>query len=346
MQGLRAAKANQMARWRDAQRPLVCGRSVFHFAQTLSSRSLTLLKNPNSSKSSILVAIGPQMRILINSPMYVILLVLAGSSPLFAQAGGGSLTKPQDQLSVLNANQIIELSVAAAERNLNARDHYTYMERDEDRRLDSRGLVKSNDTEVTKMAVVNGARLEQLVEHNGNPPSAEDQRRNAEDREKLKHETSEERTVRLGEAGKNRSYLRDAVEAFDFQLVGEDIVEGRPTYVLQATPHPGYRAHSKYGKVFSKVEGKLWIDKQTFGCVKVNGEVTQAFSMGLFVARVQSGSHIFLDEVYVGDDTWAPKRIEVRANARILFLKTLDIDRILTYSDYRLVTDEDYSMER
>jgi hypothetical protein len=43
---------------------------------------------------------------------------------------------------------------------------------------------------------------------------------------------------------------------------------------------------------------------------------------------------------------WVPKRIEIRATARILFLKNLDIDRILTYSDYRLAADGPYSVSK
>ena len=31
-----------------------------------------------------------------------------------------------------------------------------------------------------------------------------------------------------------------------------------------------------------------------------------------------------------------PKRIELQASARILFVKSYDINRILTYSDYQL----------
>jgi hypothetical protein len=116
--------------------------------------------------------------------------------------------------------------------------------------------------------------------------------------------------------------------------------------VLQATPHPGYHAHGKYGKMFSRVEGKLWVDKQDFGWIKVDGQVTQSFSMGLFVARVERGSHIIMEQTSVGDGVWVPKRIEIRATARILFLKSLGIDRILTYSDYRPAADGPYSVSR
>jgi hypothetical protein len=98
--------------------------------------------------------------------------------------------------------------------------------------------------------------------------------------------------------------------------------------------------------MFAKVEGKLWVDKQDFGWIKVAGQVTQSFSMALFVARVQRGSHIILEQMCVGDRVWVPKRLEVRASAKILFLKSLDIERILTYSDYILAADGSYTVSK
>jgi hypothetical protein len=284
------------------------------------------------------------MEILAKSRVAMVFVMFAASTALFAQSSGPDT--PRNHASVLEARQIVGPSVDATERSWEARDHYTYMERNEDRRLDSLGHVKSANVDVTRMILVNGARFEQLIEHNGQLPSAKEQRKRDEDLEKLKHETPDEQTARLRKDEENRSFLRDVLEAFDFQLIGEDIADGRPAYVLQATPHPGYRAHGKFGKMFSKVEGKLWVDKQDFGWIKVDGEVTQSFSLGLFVARVERGSHMILEQTNVGDGVWVPKRIEMRASARILFLKSLDLDRILTYSDYRLATDGSYSVSR
>ena len=285
------------------------------------------------------------MKTLAKFLVHVILAVLAVSSALFAQTGGSSSPKPQNPVAS-DARQIMAASIAATQHSWQARDSYSYTERDEDRRLDAHAQVKSDDVDVSRMTVVNGARFGQLLEHDGHPPSAEELTRNGEDLDKLKHETAEQRTVRLGRDQENRSFLRDVLDAFDFRLLGEEIADGRPAYVLQATPHAGYLAHGKYGKMFSKVEGKLWVDKQDFGWIKVEGQVTQAFSMGLFVARVQRGSRIILEQTRVGDDVWVPKRLEVRASARILFLKSLDIERILTYSDYDPVVDAQYSVGR
>jgi hypothetical protein len=272
------------------------------------------------------------------------LAMFAAPGVLFAQSGGPG--DHQNYASALDPSQIVRQSVAATERSWHARDHYIYMERDEDRRLNSLGQVKSENVDVTSMILVNGARFEQLMEHNGQLPSATEQRKSDEDLDKLKHETPGERTARLRKDQENRSFFQEVLSAFDFHLIGEEIVGGRSAYVLHATPHPGYHAHGKYGKMLSRVEGKLWVDKQDFGWIRVDGRVTESFSMGLFVARVQQGSHIILEQTCVGDAVWVPKRLEVRASARILFLKSLDIDRILTYSDYRPGADGPYSVSR
>jgi len=68
--------------------------------------------------------------------------------------------------------------------------------------------------------------------------------------------------------------------------------------------------------------------------------------MGLFVARVQRGSRIVLQQTNVGDAVWVPQRLERRGIARILFLKSLAVERIFTYSDYHLEADGPYSASR
>jgi hypothetical protein len=284
------------------------------------------------------------MKFLAKSRIATVLAVVAASSVLLAQNRGPE--KLQDHASIPDARHIIGQSVVATERSLEARDRYTFVERDHDRRLDSQGQLKSEIIDVTRMILVNGARFEQLVERNGQLPSAEEQKKLDQDFEKLKHETPEDRTARLGKEQENRSVLRDLLEGFDFRLLGEEVLGGRPTYVLQVTPHPGYHARGKYGKIFSKVEGKLWVDKSDFGWIKAEGQVTQSFSMGLFVARVQRGSRIVLEQTNVGDAVWVPQRLEVRGSARILFLKSLTVERIFTYSDYRLEADGPYSVSR
>jgi hypothetical protein len=232
--------------------------------------------------------------------------------------------------------QIVRRSIAATERSWEAREHYEYTEHDEDRRLEPDGRVRSQDVDDSIIMLVDETPFEQLVKRNGRPPSADEQRKQDEKLANLKRETRQERVARLRQQQETRSLIRELPEGFDFQLIGEEVLNRRPAYVLRATPRAGYRAHGKYGKLMSKVEGKLWVDKQDFGWVKVEGDVTQPFSIGLFLARVLRGTHITMEQSSFDDGIWLPKRIELRASARILFVRSYDINRILTYSNYQL----------
>lgn len=244
-------------------------------------------------------------------------------------------TKSENQSSILDARQIMEASIAVTQRQWRARLHYTYLERDENRRRDLAGHVKSEDDAVTRTILVNGVPFDQLVERDGKPPSAVEQRKQKDELEKLKREKPEQRADRLRkQEEENTSIVQEVPKAFDFQLVGEEVVKGRPAYVLQATPHPGYRAQGKYGGMYSKVAGKLWVDKQDLGWIKVDAQVIHPFSMGLFLVRLLRGAQIKMEQTRLDGGVWMPTRVEVRAEAKIFFVKSLVIDRVMIFSEY------------
>jgi hypothetical protein len=265
-----------------------------------------------------------------------VIITLTASFAFFAQSDDFPVSS-QDYSSIPDVRQIVESSIAATQRHWQARLHYTYMSREESRRRDLAGGVKSEEVDVSRTILVDGVPFEQLVEHNGQPPSIEEERKQKEKLDKLKRETPDKRAERLRkEEEESTSLVQEVPKAFDFQLLGEEVVNGRSAYVLQATPHPGYQAQGKYAKMFPKVEAKFWVDKQDHGWIKVDALVIQPFSMGLFLVRLLRGSEIKMEQTRVDNGTWMPERVEVRATAKILFLKSLVIERVLTYSEYRL----------
>ncbi len=231
----------------------------------------------------------------------------------------------------------MESSIEATQRQWQARLHYTYLERDENLRRDSAGRVKSEEVDVSRTILVDGVPFDEVVEHNGRPPSSGEERKQKEELDKLKRQTPEERARRLSkQEEETASIVREVPKAFDFQLVGEEAINGRPAYVLQATPHPGYHPEGKYGSMFPNVAGKLWVDKQDLGWIKVEGQVIHPFSMGLFLVRLLRGAQIHMAQTRVDDGIWMPERVEVQAVAKIFFVKSLAIDRVMIYSDYSL----------
>jgi len=261
--------------------------------------------------------------------------LLVASAALFAQENTGPVNG-QSSSGVPDVRQIIESSIAATQRQWQARLHYTYLARDASRRRDMDGRLKSEDVEISRTILINDVPFEQFVERNGQPPSAWEERRQNEALDKLRRETPDQGIERVRQQEEETaSLVREVPKAFDFQLGGQELINGRAAYALHATPHPGYQARGRYGKLFSKVDGKLWIDTQDFVWIKVDGQVIQPFSMGLFLVRLLRGSQITMEQTRLDDGIWMPIRVEVRAAAKILLLKSLVIERVLTYSDYR-----------
>jgi hypothetical protein len=60
-------------------------------------------------------------------------------------------------------------------------------------------------------------------------------------------------------------------------------------------------------------------------------------TIGLCQAGVLRGSHITMEQTRVDDRIWMPARVEVGVATKIFFVKTFVIDRVLAYSEYRLV---------
>lgn len=237
---------------------------------------------------------------------------------------------------VPDVRQLVESSLAATQRHWQARRHYTYMERAESRRRDMDGRVKSEDIEISRTTLVDDVPFEQLVERNGQPPSPWEQRRQNSALDKLKRETPAQRDDHIREQDEEiASLVQEVPKAFDFRFMGQEAANGRTAYLLRATPHPGYQPRGTYGKVLSKVEGTVWIDRQDLVWIRLDGHITEPFSIGLFLVRLLRGSHVIIEQTRVDDRHWMPLRVEVRAAAKILLLKSVVIDRVLTYSDYR-----------
>ena len=235
----------------------------------------------------------------------------------------------------MNPQEIVRRSIATWDLGSKTGRSYSFTERDEGRHLDASGGLKSSEVDVSRTIFVNGDPFQEVVEHNGAPLTPIEARKQMEKLLKREHETKAEREARLENEKADRAFVMEVVDAFDFKLIGEDIVNGRPAFVLDVTPRRGYAPRNKRAKMFSKVAGRLWVDKQDFGWPKANGRVMEPFFMGFVVARVQMGSQIEFTQTRVADGVWLPSRVRINAHAKIFFIKSYDMDAVITYSDYQ-----------
>lgn len=220
---------------------------------------------------------------------------------------------------------------------------YTFMERVREDKLDSNGHVQSSKLETSEILVLYGEPFERLVERDGKPLSAKDQSKENEkfDKEtkKRENETPEERQKRLEKYEKERederAFVREILDAYDFKLIGEEVLNGRKAWVIDGTPRPGFEAKRKEAKMLPKIKPRFWIDQQDYTWTKLIGEITDTISFGWVIARMHRGTRFEMQQERVNGEVWLPERIDVHLDARVALLKGYNENLHMTYSDYR-----------
>jgi len=233
----------------------------------------------------------------------------------------------------LEAQTIIQRSVEANQRDWKAAPRYDFTERDR---------AADGSTRTYREVMILGSPYERLLEINGEPISSEQQ---AAEVRKLEHaiaarskESPEQREKRLADYEKSRKrnhlLMEQLAVAFHFRLTGEQMLDGHWVYVLQATPRPDYQPPNIEAEVLTGMEGKLWIDEDTFQWVKVQARVIRPVSIAGFLARVLPGTQFLLEKKPVTEGIWLPCHFAMRSSARVLFFFSRHSQADETYFDY------------
>jgi hypothetical protein len=220
--------------------------------------------------------------------------------------------------------------------------NYTYIQRSEKRTLNSDGSVKRTEIRTYDVTFPDGTPYARPIAADDKPlPPDWDNREREKLRQNIEARRSEsprERARRIAEwekkRARSRAFVNELLDAMDFRLAGEEPVAGRAAWVIEATPHPGYRPKSTEAKFLTETRGKMWIDKEDCRAARVEAEIMADVPFGAFLAKVNKGTRFVIEQVKVNNEVWLPKRIEGRISARILVTRvgqTFDY----TYRDYR-----------
>jgi hypothetical protein len=239
------------------------------------------------------------------------------------------------------ASAIVRRSVRVDSRNDRLMRNYTYKVLNEVRVLDSTGQVKATHTTLDEVLYVGGRQYLHPLQKDGKPLPANQAKKEQAKLDSAVAEASRltdaERAKREEEEDRRREKRREDVQyipdAFDFTVLGEAPLNGRETWQIHAAPRRDYKGPN--GSMLRNIEGTIWIDKKDYEWVKVEADVLEPISIGLFLARIGKGTRLSFENFRVNDEIWATKRISLKASARVALMKRLDAEQELTFSDYR-----------
>ncbi|MGA7048680.1 MAG: hypothetical protein WBY98_20615, partial [Candidatus Sulfotelmatobacter sp.] len=260
----------------------------------------------------------------------------AASLPDLKPDANGSLSQEQMQhLFRVVADKDIE-------NDKRLRD-YTYIERDEEHKLDGKGRLKSTEVKTYEVMELYSEQVQRLTEKDDKPLDSKgaakeeekiqkilDKRKNESEDARKKREQKEEK-----EREEGRQFVHEVADAYNFHLTGTESLGGRDAWVIDADPRPGYEPHMKDAKFLPKFRFRAWIDKTDAQWAKLDIECMDTVSVGLFLARIHKGSRIVIEQTRVNDEVWLPQHVAVKVDARLALLKEYNVEQEQTFRDYK-----------
>lgn len=155
------------------------------------------------------------------------------------------LALPLALLQAQDVREIVRRSIDADQHNTEIARTYTFVQRQQQREIDSNGKVKKTESDTVDVTLMEGSGYRRHIAHNDQPLPPKEQakeeerlRRSIEERKK---ETAEHRAIRIQDwerrRAKEREPLKEIPDAFDLKLAGEEKVAGVDAWIIDATPH-------------------------------------------------------------------------------------------------------------
>jgi hypothetical protein len=105
-------------------------------------------------------------------------------------------------------------------------------------------------------------------------------------------------------------------------------------YVME--PSPAFKPTSRFTAVYTKVHGFVWIDEASGELARIEGDVTEDISVGLFLGKIYKGSHFMQERYEIFPGLWMASFSQYDFDGRKLF-SSFSIHERTFYSNYRYI---------
>jgi len=237
-----------------------------------------------------------------------------------------------------SARDIVMRSLEHAKRNLDVRRNYVYQRREVEKELEKDGQVKKTEIRTYDVVMIFDRPYGKLIARNDQPLTPQEQQKEDEKMQKAFERRKKRAAERAGKPEEpsedDRKLLQALPKAYDFRFAGEETIDGQPPWIIEAIPNPQFKPSGLMEKLLAKLRGRMWIDQKDLQWVKVDAEVIDDWSFGLFVAKLYKGTHLETEAARINDEIWLPKREYVNAGARVGW-KTERVESETIYSNYQ-----------
>jgi hypothetical protein len=142
---------------------------------------------------------------------------------------------------------------------------------------------------------------------------------------------------KIAKKQKDRNEILEATRnGFLYTFVSRELRAGRTLIKYRLEPNPAFKATSRPTSIFSKVRAIAWIDEDAGQIARVEVEVVEDISFGLFLGKIYKGSHFMQERYEVAPGVWLASFLQYDYDGRKFFLPVSVHERTF-YSDYRRI---------
>ena len=201
---------------------------------------------------------------------------------------------------------------------------------------------------------VEGSR--ELVEVEGRPATEDEKRKAAEEDEKGRKKRLEQKAAREARLAERvsgdeddplvgRRRLSELIGRFVIRVVGEETVEGRPTYVLDFSPDPAAPPATSLGdRALNALAGRALIDALDFQVRSVVAHLTKPVKVAGGIAANVKEAEILYTGQPLGGNLWFPCVVELRLTGKTALFFRLDTSFRFEFANlkrFRVDTESD-----
>ena len=212
---------------------------------------------------------------------------------------------PCVRLGAQDPREIVRRSIQLDQANWLRMKDYTWIARETERQLDSKGQVKSQDSKAWETVILYGEPHRRMLERDGKPLSSAGTTKAAAEvwirpSPSWSARRPRKRQRRQDEFEKNDRRTASSCERSPTCTISgwtaKKQSDGHDAWVISAVPRLDYQPNHSDAKALLKIRGKLWVDKAEYQWVRLQAETTGTISYGFFLARLNPGAKLFFEQ--------------------------------------------------
>lgn len=256
---------------------------------------------------------------------------MAGSLPVLALVAVSFSPQGPD------VDLLIRQVVAAQRRAERALPAYTYDLVSVERSYAKNGRPKDEEMRLWAVTSEGGGAetTRELMAVNGRVATAEEKRDAAEEDAKARRRRLDRRVgaeaanaPRVGDdendppVGPRR--LSDLLAFYDYGLEGEEVIEGRPSYVLSFRPRAGARTATLGDRALASLEGRVVIDADDLQVRSATARLVKPVKVVGGLAANVGEAEVRFEAQRVAEGAWVPCRIDLRMKGKTALVFRFD----------------------